>query len=132
MIRILANNAAEKTRVLAQAQEIVAALEADSAGLMYKHGAELERYCREKLAALGNRRYSVRFLQGTCAFRYQGPAVRVKDAAAALTWCKENAPLLIVCELVEKIDRDTLRDQAERIRIETGQEQEAIDAACVA
>jgi phage host-nuclease inhibitor protein Gam len=120
MLRILANNAAEKTRITAQALEMVAALDADSAGLMYRHGAELEEYCRQKLTAEGNRRKSVKFFQGTCSFRYQGPAVRLKDPAAAIQWAKENAPLLVACELVEKIDGDAFRAEAERIRRETG------------
>ena len=121
ILRILANNAAEKTRITAQAQEMIAALEADSASLLYRHGAELEHYCREKLAAEGNKRKSVRFLQGTCSFRYQGPAVRLKDPVAALTWCKENAPLLVSCELVEKLDGDAFRKQAEHIRAADGE-----------
>jgi hypothetical protein len=121
MLRILANNSAEKVRITAQAQEMIEALEADSASWMYRHGAELEHYCREKLTTEGNRRKSVRFLQGTASFRYQGPAVKVKDLDAALTWAKENAPLLVATELVEKLDGDLFRAEAERIRIETGE-----------
>jgi phage host-nuclease inhibitor protein Gam len=121
MLRILANNAAEKVRIIAQAQDIAAALDADSARLMYRHGAELEEYCREKLAASGNRRKSVRFLQGTCAFRYQSPAVRLKDPDAALTWCREHSPALLTVETVEKIDSEAFRQQAEAIRKETGE-----------
>ena len=83
ILRILANNAAEKIRVTAQAHDILEALDADTADLMFRHGAALEHYCREKLAAEGNRRKSVRFLQGTCAFRYHAPTVRLKDHAAA-------------------------------------------------
>ena len=84
LLRKLANNAAEKIRITAQAHDILEALDADTADLMFRHGAALEHYCREKLAAEGNRRKSVRFLQATCSFRYQGPAVRLKDHAAAL------------------------------------------------
>ncbi len=83
-LRKLANNAAEKIRITVQAQEMIDALDADTADLMFRHGAALEHYCKEKLAAEGNKRKSVRFLQGTCSFRYQGPAVRLKDHAAAL------------------------------------------------
>ena len=121
ILRILANNAAEKIWITAQAQEMIEALEADSASLLYRHGAELEHYCREKLAAEGNRRKSVRFLQGTCAFRWQGPAVRLKDPSAALTWCKEHLPALVACELVEKLDTDGFRDAAEKIRVADGE-----------
>ena len=121
VLRILANNAAEKTRITAQSQEMIAALEADSASLLYRHGAELEHYCREKIAAEGNRRKSVRFLQGTCSFRYQGPAVRLKDHAAALLWAKENAPALVSVESVERVDTEAFRQQAEQIRNTTGE-----------
>lgn len=121
LLRILANNEAEKVRVTQQAQEIVSALEADSADLLFKYGAALEAYCREKLAAGGNKRKSVRFLQGTCAFRYQGPSVRLKDTAAALTWCKENAPALVAVETLERVDTEAFRQEAERLRGETGE-----------
>jgi hypothetical protein len=66
-----------------QAQDIIATLESVSTELRHQHGATLEHYCREKLAAEGNRRKCVRFLQGTCDFRYHTPAVRLKDHAAA-------------------------------------------------
>ena len=121
VLRILANNAAEKTPITAQAQEMIAALEADSASLLYRHGAELEHYCREKIAAEGNRRKSVRFLQGTCCFRYQGPAVRLKDPSAALVWAKENAPALVAVETLERLDADAFRQEAERIRAADGE-----------
>ena len=121
LLRKLANNAADKVRVTAQAQDIIAALEADSADLMFKYGAALEYYCREKLAGEGNRRKSVRFLQGTCAFRYHGPAVRLKDPAAALQWAKENAPLLVATALVERLDANLYRQEAERARAADGE-----------
>jgi phage host-nuclease inhibitor protein Gam len=121
LLRILANNEAEKIRITAQAQEITAALDADSADLMFKYGAALETYCREKLAAEGNKRKSVRFLQGTCAFRYQGAGVRIKDADAALRWAKENAPAMISTETMEKLDGDAFRKQAEEIRAADGE-----------
>ena len=85
MLRILANNAAEKIRITAQTQDIIGALEANSASLLYRHGAELEHFCKKKLTAEGTRRKAVRFLQGTCAFRYREPAVRLKDTDAALS-----------------------------------------------
>ena len=69
----------------------------------------------------GNKRKSVRFLQGTCAFRYQSPAVRLKDPATALQWAKENAPVLIAVETVEKLDGDAFRKQAEEIRAADGE-----------
>jgi phage host-nuclease inhibitor protein Gam len=121
LLRILANNAAEKIRVTQQAQDIAAALDADSDDLMFKYGAALEAFCREKLAAEGNKRKSVRFLQGTCAFRYQPPAVRIKDAAAALVWAKENAPGLVTVEAVERLDGYAFRKQAEEIRTADGE-----------
>jgi phage host-nuclease inhibitor protein Gam len=121
LLRLLVNNAAEKIRITAQAQDMIAALEADSGDLMFKYGAALEHYCREKLAQEGNRRKSVRFLQGTCAFRWQGPAMRLKDTAAALTWCKENAPALVAVETLERVDTEAFRQQAERLRSETGE-----------
>jgi phage host-nuclease inhibitor protein Gam len=121
LLRKLANNAADKVRVTAQAQDIITALEADSADLMFKYGAALAHYCREKLAAEGNRRKSVRFLQGTCAFRYNAPAVKIKDPGAALSWAKENAPALVAVESVERLDADGFRDAAERIRAKVGE-----------
>jgi len=121
LLRKLANNAAEKIRITAQAHDILEALDADTADLMFRHGAALEHYCREKLAAEGNRRKSVRFLQGTCSFRYQGPAVRLKDHAAALLWAKKNAPALVAVESVEKLDTDAFRQEADQIRTTTGE-----------
>ena len=121
LLRKLANNDAEKIRVTQQVAEIVSALDADSADLLFKYGAALEAYCREKLAAGGNKRKSVRFLQGTCAFRHHAPAVRVKDPAAALQWAKENAPALVAVETVERLDADGFRDAAERLRAADGE-----------
>ena len=88
---------------------------------MFKYGAALEAYCLAKLAATGNKRKSVRFLQGTCSFRYQGPAVRIKDAGAALIWAKEFAPALVALETVERLDADGFRKQAEEIRAADGE-----------
>ena len=121
LLRKLANNKAEAVRVTQQAQEIIEALEADTADLMFRYGAALEQYCLAKLAAEGNRRKSVRFLQGTCSFRWQGPAVKIKDAAAALEWAKENAPAMIQEETTERLDGDAFRRRAEEIRKQDGE-----------
>lgn len=65
----------------------------------------------------GGFRHSVQL----CSFRYKGPSVRLKDTGGALTWAKENAPLLVTAETVEKIEGDAFRAEAERIRKETGE-----------
>lgn len=121
LLRKLGNNAAEKARVLQQAQGIVASLDSDTAALLRRFGAELEEYTKAKLAAEGNKKKSVRFLQGTCAFRYQGPNVKVKDGEAALRWAKENAPALVTLETVETLDGEQFRKEALQIRTRTGE-----------
>ena len=55
LLRKLANIEAEKTRVKAQALEIVAALDADAARLRHLYEGELQAFACERLAANGNR-----------------------------------------------------------------------------
>lgn len=121
ILRKIRQNQEEKEFVLQQAAAIAAALESDTASLMHRFGAELEEYTRGKLAEGGNKRKSFRFLQGTCAFRNQGPVVKVKDTDAAIEWAKQNAPALVLVETQEKLDGDAFRRQAEQIRTQTGE-----------
>src|SRR5947209_5050438 len=81
LLRKLANLESEKARVQAQAAAIVKALDSDAERLNYLYGAQLEHYCRAKMEQ--GRGKSVRFLQGTCAFRTVPAGVRVADAGAA-------------------------------------------------
>ena len=68
-LRKQANIEAEKQRVKAQAEAIVKRLESDAESLRHLYEAELQEYVRQKLSESGNRRKSVHFLQGTCAYR---------------------------------------------------------------
>ena len=47
--------------------------------------------------------------------------MRLKDADAALSWCKVNAPALVALESVERLDADAFRQRAEEIRAATGE-----------
>jgi hypothetical protein len=92
LLRKLANIEAEQRRVQAQAAQIVKQLESDAARLRYLYEAELEAYVRERLQAEGNRRRSVTFLQGTCAFRIVPGGVRITDPLAALDYASRCLP----------------------------------------
>jgi phage host-nuclease inhibitor protein Gam len=115
LLRKMGNLHAEKARVAAQAAEIVRQIDADLADLSFLYGAQLESYCRRKLAASGNRRRSVAFLQGTCAFRSVPAGLRVKDIAAALQFAQEALPSVV--RTVQSLDSGAYREAAiERLK----------------
>jgi hypothetical protein len=91
-LRKLANIEAEKRRVKAQAEAIVRQLDAEAERLRYLYEAELQEYVRQKVADGGNRRRSVHFLQGTCAFRTVPATVRITDTLAALDYATRCLP----------------------------------------
>ena len=112
VLRLLANNDAEKRRVAAQAEEMLRQIDADTAGLKYLYGAALEQYARQALAAAGNRRRSLALLQATLAFRTVAPALRIADPTAALAWAKQYAPDLVTVATTEQLDSKAFRDLA--------------------
>jgi phage host-nuclease inhibitor protein Gam len=118
LLRKLANIDAEQKRVQAQAATLVAQLEGDAQRLKHLYEGELLDYCRRMLAAKGNRRRSVTFLQGTVAFRTVAPSVKVSDQSAAVEYCQTAAPTLV--RSVVTLDTAGYRDQAAKHFHETG------------
>ncbi|MCW3053837.1 MAG: Bacteriophage Mu Gam like protein [Chthonomonadales bacterium] len=112
LLRKLANIAAEKRRVTAQADEILRQLDADAQRLQHLFGAELEQFARHTLATTGSKRRSLTLLQGTLSFRTIAPALRVSDTAAAIRWAKQHAPALVTTTTTEEIDAKAFRDLA--------------------
>ena len=119
LLRKLANLEAERVRVTAQAQAIVKQLTADAEDLHFLYGAQLESYCRAKLAQSGNRRRSVHFLQGTCAFRTVPAGLRISDQAAALHFAQDCG--LGVVRHVATLDAAGYRDLAAKHLVDTGE-----------
>jgi phage host-nuclease inhibitor protein Gam len=119
LLRKLANIDAEQKRVQAQAAAIVAQLEGDAQRLKHLYEGELLNYCRRTLAAKGNRRRSVTFLQGTVAFRTVAPSVKVCDLAAALAHAQAAVPALVRTQIA--LDAAGYRDQAAKHFRETGE-----------
>lgn len=101
-LRRMATIAAEKIRIAAQAEKMIAELDADAQGLKFLYQHQLEAYTRAELASRGNRRKTLHLLQGSCAFKTVPPSVRVGDPAAAFAYAKENA--LPCIETTERLD----------------------------
>ena len=88
LLQKLANIEAEQRRVKAQAEEIINRLRSDAERLQYLYGAQLEDFCRVRLAEGKNRRRSVAFLQGTCGFRTVPASIKITDMEAALLYAE--------------------------------------------
>jgi hypothetical protein len=69
LLRKLANIEAEKQRVTAQYQTMMAVLESDERSLRYCFENDLRAFAAQKLAEGGNRRKTVPLLQGSLSFR---------------------------------------------------------------
>src|SRR5579862_2345346 len=117
LLRKLANIEAEKARVQAQAAAIVKALDADAERLNYLFGAQLEHYCREKIAQ--GRGKTVRFLQGTCSLRTVPTGLRICDQSAALAFAQNG--LTSVIRHVATLDAAGYRELATKHLHETGE-----------
>ena len=113
-LRRLANLEAEKQRVTQQSAAIVAQLDADAETLRYLYEGQLQNFVRQELAANGNRRKSLHFLQGTACFRHVGPSLRITDNAAALDFCRRNLPDAV--KVTETLDTTRYRDFAEKMQ----------------
>jgi phage host-nuclease inhibitor protein Gam len=116
LLRRLGNIEAENARVQAQAAAIVKALESDAESLRFLYAGQLEAYCREKIAQ--GRGKTVRFLQGTCAFRTCPPGLRISDQGAALHFAIESLPKAV--KTVTTLDTAAYREAAQRELQETG------------
>jgi phage host-nuclease inhibitor protein Gam len=95
LLRKLANIEAEKARVSAQAQKIVAQLSADAEALRRLYEGELVDFTRRTLAEAGRGRRTLHLLQGSVALRLVPASVRVSDPFAALSYAKQNTPDLV-------------------------------------
>src|SRR5579862_6418052 len=111
LLRKLANIEAEKARVQAQATAIVKALNADSERLNFLFGAQLEHYCREKIAQ--GRGKTVRFLQGTCSLRTVPAGLRISDQGAALYFAQARMPETV--RTLTTLDAAAYRERAQAL-----------------
>jgi phage host-nuclease inhibitor protein Gam len=88
-LKKVASIEAEKARIQAQTEKMIAELDADLAQLKYLYEGELQAFVRAELAKKGNRRRTLHLLQGSCVFRTVPASVKVADTAAALAHAKE-------------------------------------------
>jgi hypothetical protein len=72
-----------------------------------------------KLAAQGNHRRSLTFLQGTITFRTVPPSVKVSDPAAALVYAQDNG--LLAVKTVVTLDAAAYCAAADAHMQETGE-----------
>jgi hypothetical protein len=119
LLKKLANLEAEKKRVQAQAATILKQLESDAASLRYLYEAELQEYVHRKLATSGNRRKSVHFLQGTCAFRTVPENLRIADTLAALDYAMRCQPEAVQTHTV--LDTARYQERARDVLQKTGE-----------
>ena len=113
-LRKLANIEAEKARVQSQAAAIVAQLDSEADSLRYIYEGQLQEYVRQELAKAGNRRKSLKFLQGTACFRKSPSGLTISDPAAALDFCRRNLPDAV--KITESLDTTRYREFAEKMQ----------------
>lgn len=121
VLRKLANIKSERARIEAQSAAMLKQLDTDEKSLMHRFGAELEEFARQTLAANGSRRRSLTLFQGTLAFRFVAPAMKVSDQEAAIRWAKENAPDLVSVTTTEAIDGKAFLRQAKAAQLADGE-----------
>lgn len=121
LLRKLANIAAEKARIKAQAALMIAQLGADAAQLEHRFGSELETFVKAELARRGGKRKSLTLLQGTCAFRTVTGGLTISDQVAAVKAARETAPDLFTVHTVEDFDADGYLALAEAAKADSGE-----------
>lgn len=83
LLRELANIEAEKNRISAQANAMIADLESSRKRLMQLYEQELTNYVQKRLETAGGKSKTVKFLQGTCQFRTVPGGLRLTNPDAA-------------------------------------------------
>lgn len=104
LLKKLATIAAEKSRVKAQAAQIVAQCDNDTLRLEHLFGAQLQAIVTAELARKGGTRKSLALLQGTCAFRTVPGGLVIADEVAARASARQMAPDLLSERTVEDFD----------------------------
>jgi len=87
-LRKLANIAAERERVKAQAAAILARLDTDEEGLKFRFENQVIAWTRNQVE--GSRRKSVQTLQGTVGFRKVPSRVVIDDTGKALSFAADS------------------------------------------
>jgi phage host-nuclease inhibitor protein Gam len=120
ILRKLANNAAEKERIKAQADAMLRLLDSDSASLMGRFGSELEAWAQEELQTkYKGKRKSLPLFHGTLAFRTVAPSLRVASEADALDTARILWPETI--RQVETLDKAAFLEKAKEALDQTGE-----------
>lgn len=118
LLRKLGNIEAEKTRITAQAADMIAELETDRERLLHLYGLQLQAWAEAELLRRGGRRKTLRTLQGTLSFRHQSAGLRLYDPAAALQHAQTAC--LPTLKTSVSLDADAYRDLAAKHFEETG------------
>jgi hypothetical protein len=126
VLQHLANLAAERERVTAQARALIAALENEERALRYRHEDGLKAFAVRKMKEQGGRRKSVILLQGTLAFRSLPRRVTLAEEADAFRFAQQN-DWQDAMTTITQLDREKYLDHATRHLEKTGEKLPGID-----
>lgn len=101
LLRKLGNLAAERARVKAQADAIMAELKREEERLHQRFDAELQAFTRQALA--GKKSRTLKLLQGTVSLRTVAASMRVADTEAAFEHARTCLPDLIETKQALKV-----------------------------
>ncbi len=110
LLRKLGNIDSEVARVKAQADAIIRGLETDRERLLFLFEGQLKDLCRSMLGENG-RSKSVKFLQGTCAFRTVPAGFKLTNEMTALAFVKTTHPEAV--KLIERVDWEAYKQLAQ-------------------
>jgi phage host-nuclease inhibitor protein Gam len=121
LLRKLANIEAEKQRVTAQYQTMMAALESDERSLRFRFENDLRTFTAQKLAEGGNRRKTVHLLQGSLSFRTLPQALKVNDITSAVAFARVTGLPCLETVTEEKFNANIYRQRAQEVLKERGE-----------
>jgi phage host-nuclease inhibitor protein Gam len=115
LLRKLANLEAEKQRVTAQYQTMMAALESDERSLRFRFENDLRAFAAKKLAEGGNRRKTVHLLQGSLSFRTLPQALKVQDVTSAIAFARMTGLPCLEMLTEEKFNANVYRQHSQEV-----------------
>ena len=118
-LKTLRNLENEKATIKAQTEAMLKALDADIHRLEFMYGQQFQTWVRGELDRRGGKNKTLPLHQGTAAFRTVAAAIRVRSAAEALEYARQQGWELI--KTVESLDSEGYKKQAAAVRAETGE-----------
>ena len=100
-------------RIRENAERMARAEERSAEALEWRYGAALQTWLRQELA--GGTKRSRRLYNGVLGYRQKPAAVYVTDAAAALSWARQNAPNAVIEALDKKALAAALQEGSEAV-----------------